>query len=1099
MPTCLFFHSTLFKGIADRIAYGIIQVPQAVHVRLSCLQVSCQLELEFGRTIVIKIDIHKTTVRVHEEQIDPSIHIRMAGNGILIRHIGRKDEVIVIPAVLMLLRLNGMQLHLVLGKGKADRTVYMSAPAAQTVHVGLPGPQIRHHLELAVPLGSLIVLTDLLETAVLAYTEQSDIGIPLRKTGYHIGSGFLGRKDKVVVVLAFILIPLQLDRLHLRNNALLAGCAGNGHGVDTVFNGHLRRAEGMTARADQNDPTTRTDLILGTGGLGAGRMHVIGIMALFEERLRIFGRIKERNEFKIEEVIAIAHVHKEVHTQIVDNAINDGGKANGRQIDHHQVPFAVFVPIHYEVIACTGRSMTGADEELTVHIGVGVIGNSQILRHHTCAAQYHERRVSARGNQRNTVILQIEFEVPAIGNPICQVFNIHDQYGITLHVLANGTYPVYVVVSCMLDHDSVTYCTANIFRAQRLQGCQIFGGRYYPLTVRIDELVVSERLDLPIGRIAASLTRLVRIPADLNTGVVAVKVFHIVTKRICDNLSAIQADLVIVAGCLGTGGMHVVRIGDGDGYLQREAEENLHPTIRILVQYIDGVGTFQSCRGDHDPHSRCRISPYARNDIKNNLLCLDLPGIIKDRITIVDGISILTELAHNSSPAPNAELVNRSILQEQMVIPIHRHAGRKCILHPVVTRIQPQLIEGIENDCLGIFLGFSADFANQIVLGFIGGYKVVLSEIGDLTADAFMPVLIIIRRPLGRELVGGITLSDHQYVGIGYPIYYYRCRVSSDDVVGACALLHLFFHGGDNVLRRYVCFIMLAGQGQHSLIAVCFPRPLTVLVVVTECINVCIGVAVVAAVTIVDRITVSRTGCRHYGVGVNVTCFSIRYGIFFVTIIATVLDKAVYGTGNLAGVYLAPGVTCCVELDTVAMVAILTIIANVSAFRTGSRVSFGCVVVSVGNDESILINVLIMATHAHIKIICILDTVSFHVLTYIAVSIKSTSFSRCQSRYRVVREVVGLEGDVTVVIGSLHGNEAMGDVSTGFLRTVLILARIADEPDRNTVHVLALCQGIRKRDGYIVLFTKVGNVFSSVVNGKVINRAIAYLRKLILR
>jgi len=80
--------------------------------------------------------------------------------------------------------------------------------------------------------------------------------------------------------------------------------------------------------------------------------------------------------------------------------------------------------------------------------------------------------------------------------------------------------------------------------------------------------------------------------------------------------------------------------------------------------------------------------------------------------------------------------------------------------------------------------------------------------------------------------------------------------------------------------------------------------------------------------------------------------------------------------------------------------------------------------------------------------------------------------------------MVGFKGNVAVVIRCLNG---------------LQLALIVDKPYGNAVHVLALCQGVRKRNGYVVFFTEVGNVFGSVVNGKVIDRATADLSKLILR
>ena len=124
----------------------------------------------------------------------------------------------------------------------------------------------------------------------------------------------------------------------------------------------------------------------------------------------------------------------------------------------------------------------------------------------------------------------------------------------------------------------------------------------------------------------------------------------------------------------------------------------------------------------------------------------------------------------------------------------------------------------------------------------------------------------------------------------------------------------------------------------------------------------------------------------------------------------------------------------------------------------------------------------VAASLTYLKGIAVSGTGSGNYGFLVGVAVKRASFSRGKSGYGVVGEVVGLEGNVAVVVGCLDG---------------LKRACIGNEPNGNTVYVLAICKGVGKSNGYPVVFTKAGNVFASVIDGEVIDGAIAYLIELV--
>ena len=128
----------------------------------------------------------------------------------------------------------------------------------------------------------------------------------------------------------------------------------------------------------------------------------------------------------------------------------------------------------------------------------------------------------------------------------------------------------------------------------------------------------------------------------------------------------------------------------------------------------------------------------------------------------------------------------------------------------------------------------------------------------------------------------------------------------------------------------------------------------------------------------------------------------------------------------------------------------------------------------------------VAATDTELKCVAVLGTCGIYVSKAGAVAVKLTSLLGSKSCYGVTGEVVGLEGNVAVVVGSLDS---------------LYLAAIVDEPDRDTVNVLTLGKLVGESYGDVVLFAvssgKVGDKSVLTLDGEVIYGIVTYLSELI--
>ena len=101
-------------------------------------------------------------------------------------------------------------------------------------------------------------------------------------------------------------------------------------------------------------------------------------------------------------------------------------------------------------------------------------------------------------------------------------------------------------------------------------------------------------------------------------------------------------------------------------------------------------------------------------------------------------------------------------------------------------------------------------------------------------------------------------------------------------------------------------------------------------------------------------------------------------------------------------------VSGCHQDGSVAVAAVLTAVENVAVLHTLRVVSLGFIIVTLCRNVGVFVNVLVVATYADVQIVRILRTASLYVLLHITVAVERASFGGRKSRYRIVREVVGL-------------------------------------------------------------------------------------------
>ena len=353
----------------------------------------------------------------------------------------------------------------------------------------------------------------------------------------------------------------------------------------------------------------------------------------------------------------------------------------------------------------------------------------------------------------------------------------------------------------------------------------------------------------------------------------------------------------------------------------------------------------------------------------------------------------------------------------------------------------------------------------------------VRGDIGLFTAYAFVPMRVFIDGPIGGEFVVGGTLLHGLDVGIDFVKIGNRSGIGDSYEIGASAVFG--GHHDFGIQFKGVRVIVFADEGYLRGAVIVSPIPCRGSICVTESGDRLADIAVFAVVTFVDRIAARRAGRIYNDIRINVSKSCREFGLFFTAICTFVLDITVGSTGCFHSLNLCPCVTDRIDLLRIAVAAIRTGINGASVFRAGCFRDFSHVIVTVAGDQ--IFDLSVMATNADGKIIFVLQAVAVDVLGGVGMTVQRATFRGSQSRYGIVGEVVRLEGDVTVMIGCFDG----------FQFTVIV-----DEPDRNAIHVLAILQGVRKRDGYPVIFTESGNIFRTVIHGKVIDRVVANLLEL---
>ena len=203
-------------------------------------------------------------------------------------------------------------------------------------------------------------------------------------------------------------------------------------------------------------------------------------------------------------------------------------------------------------------------------------------------------------------------------------------------------------------------------------------------------------------------------------------------------------------------------------------------------------------------------------------------------------------------------------------------------------------------------------------------------------------------------------------------------------------------------------------------------------------------------------------------------------GIFLVTLCTLEGFVSVLRTGGLFLLYRLKAVSGCSKGGCVRESTVLTAVYSLSVGSTCSLGYLSLHIVTGCLGGNCLFG--LVTTYAYLKIISVLSTAAGKGLSCIVVTVKLTSLCGSKSGNGVVGEVVSLECYVTVVVCSHNG---------------LKLTVICDEPDCDTVNVIALLKSVGQSNGYIVVLTKVRNVARTVVNGEVVNRTVSNLTKLI--
>ena len=286
-----------------------------------------------------------------------------------------------------------------------------------------------------------------------------------------------------------------------------------------------------------------------------------------------------------------------------------------------------------------------------------------------------------------------------------------------------------------------------------------------------------------------------------------------------------------------------------------------------------------------------------------------------------------------------------------------------------------------------------------------------------------------------------------------------------------------------NELNGTVTVLSVVGVTVGNLIAVPL-EPDLVIVIQGSGIIVNVGVGASFVFTVVSGVTAVATGgsgngCSHIvielckGLGIAcITSLSLTY---------VVLSTGIHtGCNNLTVKHVV--VVERIDCNGVGVVTGTTGIGGRACYGTGCGNGFLAVAVTV---RLVLLGSILAgeaATYTELENVSVLGTGGIYVSEAGAMAVKITSLLGSKSGYGIAGEVIGLEGNVACVVGSLDS---------------LYLALIVDEPDRNTVYVLALGKLVGESDGDIVVL-EVGDESVFTLDGEVVNRIVTDLSKLFL-
>ena len=401
----------------------------------------------------------------------------------------------------------------------------------------------------------------------------------------------------------------------------------------------------------------------------------------------------------------------------------------------------------------------------------------------------------------------------------------------------------------------------------------------------------------------------------------------------------------------------------------------------------------------------------------------------------------------------------------------------------------------------GSDLGFATDagcgaFTRLHAGGGLGGlsiFKGMLCYIGLFSTQTFTPVAVLILGPLGRIAVLRTAHFHDLDIGILSFVERNSCSIGRLDISGADMVYCLGGHGG--IQHRLVGSIILTNEGQRCRTVIRSPCPSITLIVVTSGLDICILIAVITVITIMQCITVSCTsnGKDRICIFMGQLCGDNR--IFLITICAAVLGIAVSHAGGRNRFLYFKDMACRIQLGAVRMAA-STSIGSGAILHTGSGHQDFLVLMSGSRHH--IINIFIMAADANIEGICIRGTAAVHLLLRIAMAVQSTSLGRCQVGNSVVGEVIGLKGYVTIVVSRLNGDQLVGRICARLVGALLIFALVADEPHCDAIHVLVLGQLIRQCNGHPAILTKFGYRTVLTADFEIVDGAIANLIQLFI-